>query len=58
MNFLKVKIKNMIRNFVIRILSDNTTEKTTSNTEHLDDINTDFSGPTCSMEDGCVSCGS
>jgi ribonucleoside-diphosphate reductase alpha subunit len=25
---------------------------------NLDDINTDFSGPTCSMEDGCVSCGS
>jgi len=28
------------------------------NKNNLDDINTDFSGPTCSMEDGCVSCGS
>ena len=25
---------------------------------NVDDINTDFTGPTCSMEDGCVSCGS
>ncbi len=24
----------------------------------VDDIDTDFTGPTCSMEDGCVSCGS
>ena len=30
----------------------------TENKNNLDDINTDFSGPTCSMEDGCVSCGS
>ncbi|MBC7422426.1 MAG: ribonucleoside-diphosphate reductase subunit alpha, partial [Ferruginibacter sp.] len=25
---------------------------------NVDDIDTDFTGPTCSMEDGCVSCGS
>ena len=25
---------------------------------NVDDINTDFTGPTCTMEDGCVSCGS
>ena len=25
---------------------------------NVDDINTDFTGPTCRMEDGCVSCGS
>lgn len=30
----------------------------TDSKNNLDDINTDFSGPTCSMEDGCVSCGS
>jgi ribonucleoside-diphosphate reductase alpha chain len=30
----------------------------TESKNNLDDINTDFSGPTCSMEDGCVSCGS
>ena len=30
----------------------------TASKNNLDDINTDFSGPTCSMEDGCVSCGS
>ena len=28
------------------------------NQNNIDDINTDFTGPTCSMEDGCVSCGS
>jgi ribonucleoside-diphosphate reductase alpha subunit len=28
------------------------------NQNNVDDINTDFTGPTCSMEDGCVSCGS
>lgn len=25
---------------------------------NLDDISTDFTGPTCSMQDGCISCGS
>ncbi len=33
-------------------------DTTPENKNNLDDINTDFSGPTCSMEDGCVSCGS
>ncbi len=33
-------------------------DATPENKNNLDDINTDFSGPTCSMEDGCVSCGS
>ena len=33
-------------------------DATPANKNNLDDINTDFSGPTCSMEDGCVSCGS
>jgi ribonucleoside-diphosphate reductase alpha chain len=33
-------------------------DATPENQNNLDDINTDFSGPTCSMEDGCVSCGS
>ncbi len=33
-------------------------DATPENNNNLDDINTDFSGPTCSMEDGCVSCGS
>jgi len=28
------------------------------NKNNVDDINTDFTGPTCTMEDGCVSCGS
>ena len=28
------------------------------NQNNVDDINADFTGPTCSMEDGCVSCGS
>ena len=28
------------------------------NQNNVDDINTDFTGPTCTMEDGCVSCGS
>ena len=28
------------------------------NQNNIDDINTDFTGPTCTMEDGCVSCGS
>ena len=25
---------------------------------NVDDISTDFTGPTCTMQDGCVSCGS
>ncbi len=28
------------------------------NKNNVDDINTDFTGPTCTMQDGCVSCGS
>ena len=28
------------------------------NQNNVDDINADFVGPTCTMEDGCVSCGS
>jgi len=28
------------------------------NNNNVDDINTDFTGPTCTMQDGCVSCGS
>jgi ribonucleoside-diphosphate reductase alpha chain len=28
------------------------------NKNNVDDIDTDFTGPTCTMEDGCVSCGS
>ncbi len=28
------------------------------NQNNVDDINADFIGPTCTMEDGCVSCGS
>ena len=28
------------------------------NQNNVDDINTDFTGSTCTMEDGCVSCGS
>ncbi len=31
---------------------------TEENKNNIDDINTDFTGPTCTMEDGCVSCGS
>ena len=28
------------------------------NKNNVDDIDTDFTGPTCTMQDGCVSCGS
>ena len=28
------------------------------NKNNVDDISTDFTGPTCTMQDGCVSCGS
>ena len=28
------------------------------NGNNVDEINTDFTGPSCTMEDGCVSCGS
>ena len=28
------------------------------NQNNIDDISTDFTGPTCTMQDGCVSCGS
>jgi len=28
------------------------------NENNIDDISTDFTGPTCTMQDGCVSCGS
>ncbi len=28
------------------------------NNNNVDDISTDFTGPTCTMQDGCVSCGS
>jgi ribonucleoside-diphosphate reductase alpha subunit len=30
----------------------------TANNNNLDDISTDFAGPSCTMQDGCVSCGS